>query len=89
MTEPIAAASLDGMSDLPLIDAAGLNRAQRLGRACVSCQKRVPRPTVVVGQTGAGETLYRCPECMVVLEPVDSQSSRVLTVIQRSGYSDG
>jgi hypothetical protein len=68
------------MGDLPLIDATGLTRAQRLGRACVSCRKRFPRPTVAVGLTGTGDLLYRCPECLVVLDPVDSRSSRVLTV---------
>jgi hypothetical protein len=85
MTAPMAAASVDSMSDLPLIDATGLTQAQRLGRACVSCRKRFPRPTIAVGQTGMGERLYRCPECIVVLEPVDSQSSRVLTVTRESG----
>ena len=80
MTVSITAASVDSMGDLPLIDATGLTRAQRLGHACVSCRKRFPRPTVTVGQTGAGELLYRCPECIVVLEPVSSPASRVHTV---------
>jgi len=87
MTVSITAASVDDMSDLPLIEATGLTRAQRLGRACVSCRKRFPRPTVVVGLTGAGELLYRCPECIVILEPVDPRLSRVLTVTPKSGRS--
>jgi hypothetical protein len=89
VTALITAASVKGMGDLPLIDATGLTRAQRAGSACVSCQKRFPKPTVVVGQIEPGKLLYRCPECVVVLEPLDSQSSRVLTVTPRSGYSDG
>lgn len=84
MTTLFAAASVQSMGDLPLIDATGLTRAQRLGRACVSCHKRFPRPTVAVGLTGAGEHLYRCPECIVVLEPVSSDSPRVLTVSPES-----
>jgi hypothetical protein len=85
MTVSINAANVECMGDLPLIDATGLTRAQRLGRACVSCHKRFPSPTVAVGQTGAGELLYRCPECIVVLEPVSPQSSRVDTVSPKSG----
>jgi hypothetical protein len=73
------------MGDLPLIDATGLTRAQRLGRACVSCRKRVPSPTVAVGQTGTGEVVYRCPDCMVVLEPVSSGRVRMIT--QQPGRS--
>jgi hypothetical protein len=69
------------MGDLPLIDATGLSRAQRLGRACVSCQKRFPRPTIPVGRTGAGDLLYRCPECVVVLEPAGHSSSRDHTIM--------
>jgi hypothetical protein len=87
MTSLITAANVDNMGDLRLIDATGLTRAQRLGRACVSCHKRFPRPTVAVGLTGAGELLYRCPECIVVLEPVDSQSARVLSVTPEPGRS--
>jgi len=87
MTVSITAASLDSMSDLPLIETTGLTRAQRQGRACVSCHKRFPRPTVAVGLTEAGELLYRCPECIVILEPVDPRSSRVLTVTPESGSS--
>jgi hypothetical protein len=79
MTVLPTAANVNIVADLPLIDATGLTRAQRLGRACVSCHKRFPKPTVAVGQTGAGDHLYRCAECLVVLEPVDSRSSRVLT----------
>jgi hypothetical protein len=75
------------MGDLQLIDATGLTRAQRLGRACVSCHKRFPRPAVAAGRTGAGELLYRCPECVVVLEPVDPRSSEVLTAAPRAGGS--
>jgi len=85
MTVSITAASVDSMGDLPLIDATGLTWAQRLGRACVSCHKRFPRPTVAVGRTGASEVLYRCPECTVVLEPVSSQSSRIDTISPKSG----
>jgi hypothetical protein len=70
------------MADLPVIDATSLTRAQRLGRACVSCQKRFPRPTVPVGRTGEGELLYRCPECVVVLEPIDPPSSRMHAVVR-------
>jgi hypothetical protein len=87
MTALIIAASVDDMSDLPLIDATGLTRAQRLGRACVSCHKRFPRPTVAVGLTGAGDLLLRCPECIVVLEPVSSHSPRVHAVSPESGRS--
>ena len=87
MTALLTAASVKSMGDLPLIEATGLTRAQRLGRACVSCHKRFPRPTVAVGQTGAGDLLYRCPDCVVVLEPLNSRSSRVLTVSPESGRS--
>jgi len=59
------------MGDLPLIDATELTRAQLDGRACVSCRKRFPRPTIPVGTVATGEVLYRCPECEVVLEPAD------------------
>jgi hypothetical protein len=75
-------ANLANMADLPLIDATGLTRAQRDGSACVSCQKRVPRPTIPIGRVATGEVLYRCPECAVVLEPADTGSVRVL--IRRS-----
>lgn len=65
------------MRDLPLIDATGVTRAQRLGRECVACRKRFPRPSVPVGQLGTGEILYRCPECQVVLEVVDAPMHRI------------
>ena len=70
-------ANLANMADLPLIDATGLTRAQRDGRACVSCRKRVPRPTVPIGRLASGEVLYRCPECAVVLEPADKSLVRI------------
>jgi hypothetical protein len=66
------------MGELPLIDATELTRAQRDGGACVSCRKRLPRPTVRVGRLATGEVLYCCPECAVVLEPPDSGHARVL-----------
>lgn len=53
---------------LPLIDATGLSPAQRHGAACVSCSKAWPRPEVACGRTGAGEILYRCGECELVIE---------------------
>jgi hypothetical protein len=67
------------VAELPLIDATGLTRGQRAGRACVSCRKRFPRPAVPVGLLATGEVLYRCPECAVVLEPADRGLTRVLT----------
>jgi hypothetical protein len=76
---------VDIVDNLPLIDATGLTKAQRIGRSCVSCRKRFPRPTIAVGVTEAGEFLYRCPECIVILEPVDSASSKGLTVSPESG----
>jgi hypothetical protein len=72
-------ANLANMADLPLIDATGLTRAQRDGGACVSCQKRFPRPTVPIGRLVTGEVLYRCPECAVVLESADAGPVRVTT----------
>jgi hypothetical protein len=67
------------MGDLPLIDAAGLTRAQRDGHACVSCRKRWPRPTIPVGRTGTGAVLYRCPDCLITLAPADPGLVRILT----------
>jgi DNA-directed RNA polymerase subunit RPC12/RpoP len=67
------------MAELPLIDATGLTRGQRAGRACVCCGKRFPRPSVPVGRLATGEVLYRCPECSVVLEPAEPGRARVLT----------
>lgn len=72
------------MGDLPLIDATGLTRAQRAGRECVSCRKRLPRPTVPVGRIATGEVLYRCPECAVVLEPVDPHPAARLAATVKS-----
>ena len=74
MTDTVA-----DVAELPLLDATGLTRAQRVGRACVSCRKRFPRPTVPVGRVARGEVLYRCPECAVVLEPAELGLVRVLT----------
>ena len=70
------------MGDLPLIDATGLTHAQCLGRECVSCRKRFPRPSVPVGQLDTGEILYRCPECQVVLEVLDAPTRRIATIPQ-------
>ena len=66
------------MGDLPLIDATGLTQAQREGRACVSCHKRFPKPTVPVGRLVTCEVLYRCPECLVELEPVGRGQASIL-----------
>jgi predicted RNA-binding Zn-ribbon protein involved in translation (DUF1610 family) len=66
------------MGELPLIDATELTREQRDGSECVSCGKRLPRPTVPVGRVATGQVLYRCPECAVVLEPADPGRARVL-----------
>jgi hypothetical protein len=70
---------------LPLIDASDLTRAQRQGKECVSCFKRFPRPTVPVGRTGAGDILYRCPECEVVLEYADDRPVAVPVVATKPG----
>ncbi|WP_018657173.1 hypothetical protein [Actinomadura flavalba] len=43
-----------------LFDPAGLNRAQRAGRACVVCGKRWPAPQVRVGRVAGGEGVYAC-----------------------------
>jgi hypothetical protein len=67
------------MVDLPLIDAKSLTRAQRQGRECVSCGKRWPRPTVPAGRTDIGDVLYRCPECLVTLEPAVAEQSQLAT----------
>lgn len=72
------------MGDLPLIDPTGLTRAQRDGRACVSCRKRFPRPTVAVGRLAVGQVLYRCPECRVELEPIGPGPPSLLSAQPRS-----
>jgi hypothetical protein len=53
---------------LPLVTTDGLTAAQRRGKSCASCRKRLPGPSVPAGITPAGELLMRCPECVVVLE---------------------
>ena len=70
---------------LPLIDATDLTRAQRQGKECLSCSKRFPRPTVPVGRTGAGDILYRCPECEVVLEHADDRTAAVPPAVIERG----
>jgi hypothetical protein len=72
------------MADLPVIDASALTRAQRDGRACVSCRKRFPRPTVPVGRLVTGQVLYRCPECLVELEPTGSGPDSLLSAQPQS-----
>jgi hypothetical protein len=57
---------MDG--ELPLIDAEGLSAAQLHGTACVSCSKALPRPEVACGKTRAQDVLYRCRDCVAVLE---------------------
>ena len=66
------------MAELLLIDATGLTKAQRAGRECASCRKRFPRPAVPIGRLATGETVYRCAECAVVLEPIASGQVRIL-----------
>jgi hypothetical protein len=78
MTACRPAGNVDKVGELPLIDASELTRAQREGRACVACRKRFPSPTVPVGRAATGELLYRCPDCSVILEPVDPGVARVL-----------
>jgi len=75
------------MAELLLIDATGLTKAQRAGRECASCCKRFPRPSVPIGRVATGETLYRCPECAVVLEPVASGLVRILATGADSEHS--
>ena len=59
--------------DLPLIDPAGLSRAQREGRACAVCGKAaMTDPRAPFGVTAAGEVLERCPECDPALEAAGS-----------------
>lgn len=72
------------VDSLPLVDPTGLSRAQLEGRACVSCHKRFPRPTVPLGRLGTGEVLYRCPECLVTLEPVEPGPDSILATRSES-----
>lgn len=77
------------MVNLPLIDAAGLTTAQRRGRECVACRKRWPRPSVAVGQTGSGDVLYRCADCLVTLEPAEPGQTRRLAAAPDSELHAG
>jgi hypothetical protein len=58
--------AMDG--ELPLIDAAGLSAGQLDGTACVRCSKVWPAPEVPCGRTSTGQVLYRCADCVVVLD---------------------
>ena len=53
----------------PLIDPAGLSRAQLAGKACASCGKRWPRPRRPLGVTPDGARLKICDDCHPLLEP--------------------
>src|SRR6266542_4948985 len=54
-----------------MIDPVGLTAAQRSGRACVSCRKRWPRPSVLAGHLPDGAPLYVCDDCVALVEPVE------------------
>jgi hypothetical protein len=54
----------------PRIDPTGLTARQRKGQACVSCHKKWPRPSVLVGYLPTGQPLYVCDDCVAVIEPV-------------------
>lgn len=49
--------------DVAVFDAAPLNGDQRNGEACVSCNRRWPRPPIPVGRVPAGDTVRACEEC--------------------------
>ncbi len=50
-------------ADPVTIDPASLTAPQRLGRACVVCHKRFPRPRVPVGTLPDGTVVRACEDC--------------------------
>ena len=62
----------------PLLDAAGLTAAQRAGEACVSCHKKWPRPSVPAAHLADGRVLYRCDDCILLIQPADEMALRRL-----------
>lgn len=50
-----------------VFDPAGLDPAQRDGRACVACHKAWPCPEVKVGRLPDDREVYACDDCAVML----------------------
>ncbi|RMI37920.1 hypothetical protein EBO15_34500 [Actinomadura harenae] len=62
---------------------AGLSRAQRKGIACASCEKRWPRPHILLGTLADGSPLYVCADCAGALpkeqKPVPAPPTPAIT----------
>lgn len=53
---------------LRVFSSEGLTKAQLAGRACVSCEKRWPRPVRLIGVLEDGSPLFACEDCQIVIE---------------------